>query len=376
MSVAALAAAYREPEAYARARKDAGERIIAHLCDNVPTELIAAAGAFPLRVHGRPSRHSGASARLIDPLYPPDVTQRPDFVGSMIDTLLDGRYDFADAVVVPHNRNAIQAIHRELGDARAERGISTPPTWYLDKAWSPFEEAARYNRAAIIGLRDRLGAFVGRPIDDAALAAAIADANRARDAVAAIIACRLDGLAGSVALQLIGAFWSLPARDYAALVDAALAEPSPRQSGPRLYLGGSPVDEPELYAIVESLGANIVTEDHCWGARAADGRLPTDIAPIEAIAQRFHSFPACSIRFPFERVITANLDRAQAARVDGAIFYVAARDTTQGWETPEQLKAFAAAGIPTLHLRSQPYDVAQAPELRSRIDAFIATVRS
>ncbi|OYY92097.1 MAG: hypothetical protein B7Y45_01025 [Sphingomonas sp. 28-66-16] len=357
MSIEALRAAWRDPEAAARAHRGAGGRVVAFLCDNVPTELISAAGAFPLRVHGRPNRLSGARTRLVDTLYPPDVTQRPDFVGSMLDALLDGRYDIADAVIVPHNRNAVQAIHRELADARAEYGVAVPTTWYLDKAWSPFEEARAYNRQALIDLRARLESMAGAAIDDASLEQAVNDAERARDGLAAIAGVRnANVLCGSIALEMMGAYWSLPASAYARLAVAAVDEiPRVPRQRLRVYLGGSPVDHPAFYAQVEKLGGNIVAEDHCWGERAADARLSDAMAPFDALAERFHATPACSIRFPLAATIAANRDRALRSQVDAAIFRVEARDAVQAWETPEQVSAFEAAGIPTLHLRMQPY---------------------
>lgn len=350
-----LRAAAADPEAAARAHKDAGGRVIAFLCDNVPLELISAAGIMPLRIHGRPATRSGSSEKIVDRLYPPDVTQRPAFVASMLDIILDGVVDVADAIIVPHNRNAVQAMHRELRDAAAADGVPVPDTWYLDKAWSPGEPARAYDAAAVAGLRDRIVALTGKNITDDALRVAIDTTNAARDLVRRASELRGATLSGSDAHTIIAAFWSLPAERFIELAEAALAAMDARASGPRIYLGGSPQDHTGLYDIVERAGATIVAEDHCWGARAADGVLRTDISPIEAIMERFHAFPACSIRFPLQRTIDANLARAQAARADAAIFAVADRDTVQAWETPEQVSAFAAAGIPTLHLRRQGY---------------------
>lgn len=364
-----LRAAAADPEAAAHAHRAAGGRVIAFLCDNVPTELIVAAGAFPMRIHGRPAKRSGAAERLVDPLYPPDVTQRPPFVAAMLDMLLDRVVDCADSVIVPHNRNAVQAIHRELGDAGAEQGLTLPDTWYLDKAWSPGDPARAFDRAAIIALHQRLEALVGAPIDDAALAAAIAEANAARAVIADLATLRGTRLLGSDMLTLVAAYWALPASSFTALAQAAIADMRAPPPGLRLYLGGSPQDHDGIYRLVEDRGATIVAEDHCWGARVADAVVATDVAPLEALAARFHAFPACSIRFPFQRTIDANLARAKRASVDAAIFSVTDRDAVQAWETPEQVTAFRAAGIPTLHLRKQPY--AADAETEAAIDTFL-----
>jgi benzoyl-CoA reductase/2-hydroxyglutaryl-CoA dehydratase subunit BcrC/BadD/HgdB len=370
IAIEALRAAAADPEAAARAHKAAGGRVIAYLCDNVPRELIAAAGIMPLRIHGRPAMRTGAAERVVDRLYPPDVTQRPAFVASMLDMILDGVADVADAIVIPHNRNAVQAMHRELRDAAAADGLPIPQTWYLDKAWAPGEPARAYDAAAVDGLRARIESFAGAPIDADRLRGEIAIGNAARALGERAQGLRGAGLAGGDALAIVAAFWALPAERFVALAEAALATVEPAPARTRIYLGGSPQDHPGLYDLVEACGASIVAEDHCWGARAADGVLRTDVDPLAALAERFHAFPACSIRFPLQRTIDANLARARAARADAAIFAVAERDTVQAWETPEQLAAFEAAGIRTLHLRRQPYvpDAASAEAVRAFVE--------
>lgn len=369
-----LRAAAADPEAAARAHKAEGGRVIAFLCDNVPIELIVASGFFPLRIRGRPAVRTGKAERVVDRLYPPDVTQRPEFVASMLDLILDGGADMADALIVPHNRNAVQAMHRELRDAAKAEGLALPETWYLDKAWAPGGPSKSYDEAAIHGLVARLEGLAGRAMEQSALLKAVKTVNAARNLVGRAGALRGMGLSGSDFHAIASAFWALPAAHFIELTEAALTEVESTGSAPRIYLGGSPQDHAGLYDIVAQVGATIVTEDHCWGVRVADGVLPGEIPPLDAIVARFHTYPACSIRFPLQRTIDANLERARRAQVDGAIFAVAARDAVQAWETPEQIAAFKAAGIPTLHLRNQPY--ATNSETSDAIAQFIEGLRS
>lgn len=373
-AIDALRAAAAEPEAAARRHKAEGGRVIAFLCDNVPRELIAAAGVMPLRIHGRPALRTGSAERVVDRLYPPDVTQRPAFVASMLDMIIDGVAGIADAIVIPHNRNAVQAMHRELRDAAAADGLPIPDTWYLDKAWTPGEASRAYDASALTGLRDRLEAHTGRPIGLDSLEREVALSNAARVLIGRAQGLRGEGLCGPDALAISAAFWALPTEQFVRLAEDALAQVQPVAPRPRIYLGGSPQDHAGLYELVEAAGATVVAEDHCWGARAADGVLRTDVDPLTAMAERFHDFPACSIRFPLQRTIDANLARAQAARVDAAIFAVADRDTVQAWETPEQIAAFGNAGIPVLHLRRQPYT--PGAETAQAVRSFIEEMAS
>jgi len=373
-AIDALRGHYADRTAAARAHKANGGRVIAYLCDNVPVELIEAADIFPLRIHGGSDVSLRPAQRLVDTLYPPDVTQRPDFVGAMLGRLLGGEYDFADAVIVPHNRNAVQAIYRELHDAALEHELQLPEVWYLDRAWSAGVDARAYNHASIGDLRQKLEQLTGSAISDAAIGTSIAAHNQRRRLVARLASARAErGLPGSLAIDLIGATWSLAAKMANPLLAMALDALDTRFvfEGRRLYLGGSPQDHPALYRLVERLGATIVAEDHCWGNRAADLPIDETDDTMGALADRFHRFPACSILFPIAEKRASVLARAQAARVDGAIFFVAAGDTTQAWETPGEVATLRDAGIPTLHLRRQPY-AADSSALEDTLRAFIA----
>ena len=71
-----LAAVYANPLHAAEAWKASGGKVVGYLCDNVPDELIAAAGFFPLRVKGAPETDIGIVDDSVDRLYTPDVTVR------------------------------------------------------------------------------------------------------------------------------------------------------------------------------------------------------------------------------------------------------------------------------------------------------------
>jgi benzoyl-CoA reductase/2-hydroxyglutaryl-CoA dehydratase subunit BcrC/BadD/HgdB len=379
-----LWAQYREPHGAARAWKANGGRVVGYLCDNVPTELVEAAGFLPVRVSGDPAGSLEAVRRYVDGLFQP--TRRIGFAESMLARLLDGTYDYLDYLIVPHNRHAIQAIYQELlraGAAYPE--LRLPELHLLDASWLPFYASEVFNRDRLLDLKAALEGWAGRPIADAAISQAIVAANDARTLLARVAALRASDpprLSGADALAIVGAGLTLPRAEHAELLRALLAgadaDPAalPPRAGLRVFVGGSPHDHPTVYEIIEACGATVVAEDHCWGNRAADWPARTDLDPLQALASRFHQQPACSIQFPMSATVDGCVRRAALARADAAIFFDLEHETAQVWETPDEIRGLAEQGIPSLHLREQPYRIADAAGLRAQIDAFLAPLRA
>jgi len=170
---------YRHPDRAARAWKANGGKVVGYLCDNVPDELIDAAGFLPVRVSGAPATSLDPVRRYVDGLFQP--TRRIGFAESMLSRLLDGTYEYLDYLIVPHNRHAIQAIYQELLRARgAFPELKLPELYPLDRSWLPFYASEVFNRDRLLDLHRTLETWSGRQIADDALAEAIEKSNEHR----------------------------------------------------------------------------------------------------------------------------------------------------------------------------------------------------
>src|SRR5579884_4050907 len=125
---------YRQRDRAARAWKAAGGRVVGYVCDNVPEELMLAAGCLPYRLSGDPDAGAAALERYVQPFAAPFSarTRGVGFADSMLNQLLDGTFDFVDLLIVPHTRKAIQAFYRELSLAReVDPTLRVPELHYL-----------------------------------------------------------------------------------------------------------------------------------------------------------------------------------------------------------------------------------------------------
>ena len=226
-------------------------------------------------------------------------------------------FDFLDYLIVPHTRKTIQAFYRELTLAgSAFPDLSLPELYYLDRAYTPFYTSEVFNRQSLLQFKAQLEAWCGHAIPDVAIAEAIEVTNRNRQLLqelAATRAARPARVSGVDALQIIGSSFFLPKRDHNELLRTIVESPPEAQQGgeSRLFVGGSPLDNLDLYALIESCGAVIVAEDHCWGNRCAEGVVDLEMPPFEALADRYNRKPACSIEFPSSRVTERCLGRAR-----------------------------------------------------------------
>ena len=308
-------------------------------------------------------------------------SQRPDFVAAMLNMLLDGTFEFVDFLIVPHTRKAIQAFYRELRlAAAANSDLRLPELFFLDRSYLPFFAAEVFNREQLLELKAKLEEWSGQSLTDGALAAAIATTNENRallQRLAELRAGRPSRLSGVEALQIIGSSTVMLKQQHNDLLRHFLDEddhPARSETDARVFVGGSPHDHPQLYEILESCDATVVSEDHCWGTRLAEFPLDTAMDPFEALADRYHRKPACSIAYPMATIVDACTRRATQANVDGAIFFVMRADAGHIWDTPDEIRALADNGIPSLYLADQPYWTARPDELRARLSSFIGSL--
>jgi benzoyl-CoA reductase/2-hydroxyglutaryl-CoA dehydratase subunit BcrC/BadD/HgdB len=374
---------YHHRDRAARDWKRAGGRVVGYLCDNVPEELIMAAGFLPYRLSGDPRTSTDALETYVEPFAAPFSARNRDvgFVDAMLAKLLNGDFDFLDYLIVPHTRKTIQAFYRELTLAGSVfSDLSLPELYYLDRAYTPFYTSEVFNRQSLLQFKTQLEAWCGHSIPDDALAEAIEVTNLNRQLLQRLAATRAAQparLAGVDALQVIGTSFFIPKRDHNELLRSIIESTADiEQPGKsRLFVGGSPLDNLELYALIEQCGAVIVAEDHCWGNRCAERVVDPELPPFEALADRYHRKPACSIEFPSSRVTERCLGRARGASVDAAVFCVMEGDGVHVWDTPDEVAALERNGIPSLVLNRQPYRIDDPEPLRNQIAEFLGRLR-
>jgi benzoyl-CoA reductase/2-hydroxyglutaryl-CoA dehydratase subunit BcrC/BadD/HgdB len=356
--------------------KKKGGKVIGYFCNNVPEELIMAAGFFPLRISGDPWEGTEVAEGYRMP-YP-----QVAFVETMMNKLLTGKYDFLDYLVIPHARDQIWRLWTQLHfAAELDPQINLPEIYYYDNLHTTFYTSSVYNRDRTIEFKKQLEKWSGKKITDKGLGKAIAITNENKmllKKVAALRAADPPRISGLEALQIIGTSMFMPKEGHSQLLKDYLkdGESLPAKNGVRLFVESSPLDNLQFYEVVESCGAVIVAEDNCWGNRYSDVPVGQTINSFESIVDRYLKKSPCPRMFPLQKRIDYCVQKALESKAQGALFHIYVGDNLQAWEAPEEIKALKANGIPIVYLKKQPYLLSEtdSEDLRTSIKDFIKTL--
>jgi len=345
---------YQQRDLAAREWKEKGGRVVGYFCNNVPEEMILAAGFFPFRISGDPWGGTEVADRYTEPFYEPDVR-------SMFNMLLTGRYDFLDFLIIPHSRDAILALYYHLGNVQQiDPALKLPDLHLFDILHTRFWLTGLYIRDRVRELKRKLEEWSDKEIPNKSLSRAIAIGNENKmllKKVAALRAAEPPRISGVEALQIIGSSMFILKEEHNKLLRQFLKEAGelPAKDGVRLFVEGSPIDNLQFYELVESCNATIVGEDNCWGNRYSDDPVDLSLDPVEAIAERYHLKSPCPRMHSIDRRVEYCLRSAVEAKTQGVIFFFLEWDNAPAWEYPDQKKALEEKGIPTLCFEMQKY---------------------
>lgn len=369
-----LREAYSDPFGVAQARKKAGARLVGSFLNSVPVELILAAGLDPIRLRGMQEDAPVRASAYMEEYFDGEVR-------AIFEALLAGRYALFDLLVVPRSSEVYLQLYYLIREIpRWEPGARLPETSLFDLLQTPGYTTARYNLGRMKALAAQLGEIGGRRVDDAALAEAIAKANRLRSALAdAAVLWRGPSprLSGSDALCVIGAASVLDPADATAQLQALVAAPPPEleANGPRLLIKGSPQNDTRFTELVESCGAHVVAHDHLGGDRTFETLVSEHGNPWEALVHHYQREIPGPRAYPQSREDARFIALADSAAVDGVIIHHDEWDDTLGWEYPDQKRLLDARGLPVLFLKRQPYFDPPESEQRRAVTGFIESIR-
>jgi len=252
------------------------------------------------------------------------------------------------------------------------------------------ESAFEFFQAELGTFRKTLEKFTGRKIREEDLVEAIRLHNENRDKARALYDLRKSApplLSGVELTKTLTAGSSLPVKEANALFDEVIQEVRARQAaplkkGPRILLDGPCVDNIDLIRLVEELGANVVADTTCNGARDSLPKvLPGE--PIEAIARRYLDKVNCPKTYRenkegnFASDIRARFGDighyASEFKADGAILYVYKFCDPFGFEVPARRAYYESIKLPVLYLEDL-YSAGTIGQLRTRIQAFLEMI--
>ncbi|MDR2141981.1 MAG: acyl-CoA dehydratase activase [Deltaproteobacteria bacterium] len=348
-----------------------GRHNVGYICSYTPLELMSAAGVNHVRLFKMGSTEIVASGE--------QITQSVfcDFTKSILGAFKEGvpLNKSLEKVYTFFTCDCIKKVGEAIGDFFGPSEIYNLPR-------IRHKESSRdYYRTEIINFKEDLEKLTGRRISEEDISDRIKLYNLVRKTLKKISDLRKSDyppLKGRDFLDAVQAFFYLPPDRLLTLYEDLyhrLATVARFDQKPPLRLmmaGGIVADgDRRLLEIVEdSLGARIVIEDHCTGARNVSFQLNERIDPYTSLAQGYLDQSPCTRMKPLEERIAISGQLAREFRVDGILYVYLKFCPCYGQVKHEFFQHFQTLGIPVLEV-ALDYSRSDQGQLKTRLEALI-----
>jgi benzoyl-CoA reductase subunit C len=286
---------------------------------------------------------------------------------------LKGRYDYLDALTLARTCSHVQGTFDNWRNY-----IPTPFIYFI---WFPCHIASERAKVCLAGelkgLKEGVENFTGKTITDADIDRAIELYNTNRRLMREVYEFRKQEdppITGAEAMEMVVAGQIMDVVEHNELLEQLLQElPNrefDRETGLRLMMIGSEMDDVEFVRMMEELGCTVVIDEHCTGARYFwDDIVPQDNR-LAAIANRYiDRWPCPAVSAEFSVRLDRTLQHAKDWDAQGALLYQQKFCDPHEFDIPSLQQMFKDNDIPTLVLE---FDVTVPfGQFRTRIEAFL-----
>ncbi|MDP2937327.1 MAG: 2-hydroxyacyl-CoA dehydratase family protein [Dehalococcoidia bacterium] len=357
---------YTDPS---REWKEKGGKVVGYNCIFIPEELIHAAGMLPFRITGDNKELGLDNANVY--LY----TSTCSYIRSCFELALGGGFDFLDGYL---SASACEGVQR-LGEVWSAY-LKVPMLMTLDVPRKINQRCKEFYRDDLATMKTKLEEQYGVKITDEKLWASIKLYDETRALFHELYEMRKaenPPIYGSEVMELLNAAVRMPREEYNPLLRRAIQglKVSGRQltGKTRVMVSSSVLNNAEFLRGVERLGALVVTDDVCTGARyfwePASENMADD--PLQVLANRAlgTGFPCPRTNPPVHRTERI-LKMAEDWRVNGLIALTMRNCAPYVLDLPMWKSKLEEKGISVLDLDIEYGGTVTGPA-RIRIEAFV-----
>lgn len=360
------------------AAKEKGQKVAGMYCLYSPTEVVLAAGAFPISLCGTKQEPIAAAEKALPRNLCPLIKSSYGFAVSGTCPF----FNFADVLIAETTCDGKKKMYELLAQLKPIHLLQLPQT-------QDGPEALDYWHGEVVKLKERLEEEFAVTITEQDLREAIKLMNEERRAlqdlqdVAKLRPSPISGMDLLMAIYNRG--FSIDKREVVVKVDNLTSElkelhrqgVTPFQpKTPRILLTGVPVGigAHKVVQIIEECEGNVVCFECCGGYKAVYDRVDEEKEPLLAIAERYLRTP-CSCMSPNTARFELVAKLAEEFQVDGIVDL-----TWQGCHTYNiesySLKQYLQAqkDIPFIQIETD-YSESDVEQLKVRIEAFLEMIR-
>ncbi len=357
---------YQNRHDYARdwLAKNGGE-VMGCFCSYAPEELIYAAGLLPMRMLGSHEPQDVTEPHIFGMFCP--------FCRDVLAQGLKGRYDYMKGIMISQS-----CLHLRQSYTSWRNHVPNSFAYYLPMPNKVQTEHARpYLKGELEKFKTALEKWTGKPITDEVLQKSAELYNENRRLMHEVYDLRKGPnppVTGLEAMVMVASSFFVDKKDHNAELKRILSELKSRtldrETGSRLMIVGSEDDDTEFVKMVESVGATIVTDEHCTGSRYFWNLTEFNGDLLQSIANRYIDRPPCPSKDWEERTRFPHiLQMAKDFNVEGVILIQQKFCDPHECDIPVLSKFLKDNGIPTLFLE---FDVTvPLVPMRIRVEAFL-----
>jgi len=357
---------YEKRHDYARQwiSKSGGE-VVGCFCSYAPEEVIYAAGLLPVRMLGSHEPQDVTEPHLFGMFCP--------FCRDVLAQGLKGRYNYMKGIMISQS-----CLHLRQSFTSWRNHVPADYAYYLCMPSKVQTEHARpYLKGEIEKFKKSLEEWTGKTITDAELRESAELYNENRKLMHDVYDLRKGpnpALTGLEAMVMVASSFFVDKKDHNAELKRILPELKSRQlerkTGSRIMIVGSEDDDTEFVKMVESVGATIVSDDHCTGSRYFWNLTEFNGDILQSIANRYIDRPPCPSKdWEERRRFPHVLQMTKDFKVDGVILIQQKFCDPHECDIPVLKQYLNDNGIPTLFLE---FDVTvPLGPMRIRVEAFL-----
>ena len=361
---------YRNRHDYAKEwKKRTGGQVIGTFCTYVPEEILYAADILPVRILGSHEPQDVSEPHIFAMFCP--------FCRDCLAQGLKGRFDYLEGIII-----AQSCLHIRQAFTSWDLHIPVDFNYYLPHPMNvQSSHAVPYLKEELKAFKKAIEEWTRKKISDEDIKRGIEIMNKNRQLLQQVYELRKTPnppLTGLEAMYMVVSSQMVDKREHNKALEELLQKlPSRKLDNPgeRLMILGSEDDDTEFVAMVESLGARFVIDDHCTGTRYFNTLVNTNGDPLGSIAEIYiNRIPCPSKDWPQRTRLDHIVQLAKEYDVQGAIIMQMKfcdpheLDTVVIKETLEK-----DLGIQTLFLE---FDVTvPIGQFKTRVEAFLEIIR-
>lgn len=362
----------RKDNPYIADWKSGGGHVVGYTCHYAPAEIMYAAGIFPYRIEARGCTETG----LADVYY---HRFNCTYSRCVLQEGLSGGYDFLDGLCFLNGCEQIRRMF-EVWDKHVD---STDYQYMVTLPHSIYDEGFDWYREELFRFSEDLRRDFTPKFSDDELRNAVTVYNESKRLVKELYELRkMDEvpISGTDALKIVLSAGLMPRDRFNELLREGLEEIKEQKKitdyKARIMVGGSELDNPQLFKIIEDLGAVVVTDTLCSGSRSFQDLVDTPVNgdPFEAIARSYYySNPCPRMMGQFDRRCAYTEQTAMNANADGIILQRIVFCDNHAVDSVMIADELQPKGIPVLTL-DRDHMLSDVGRLKTRIEAFIERI--